>query len=156
MARLMLSLGMFSALAAAMALRKRGLPSGSPPDLAAMLISLMSCVKILPRLASSAPFLCLIVAHLEWPDMGTSETCFRRNSGAKRPKKEAFPGLPATVEYSRAHVTGARVRLAPETGASTCGIGYSLPVFTPTTLPAFRRNPCFRGVRSFEQHRSRL
>jgi hypothetical protein len=26
-------------------------------------------VKILPRLASSAPFLCLIVAHLEWPDM---------------------------------------------------------------------------------------
>jgi hypothetical protein len=31
-------------------------------------------VKILPRLASSAPFLCLIVAHLEWPDMGTSES----------------------------------------------------------------------------------
>jgi hypothetical protein len=29
-------------------------------------------VKILPRLASSAPFLCLIVAHFEWPDMGTS------------------------------------------------------------------------------------
>jgi hypothetical protein len=27
-------------------------------------------VKILPRLASSAPFLCLIVAHFEWPDMG--------------------------------------------------------------------------------------
>jgi hypothetical protein len=26
-------------------------------------------VKILPRLASSAPFLCLIVAHFEWPDM---------------------------------------------------------------------------------------
>jgi hypothetical protein len=23
-------------------------------------------------LASSAPFLCLIVAHLEWPDMDTS------------------------------------------------------------------------------------
>jgi hypothetical protein len=23
----------------------------------------------LPRLASSAPFLCLIVAHFEWPDM---------------------------------------------------------------------------------------
>jgi hypothetical protein len=29
-------------------------------------------VKILPRFASSAPFLCLIVAHLEWPDMPTS------------------------------------------------------------------------------------
>jgi hypothetical protein len=26
-------------------------------------------VKILPRLASSAPFLCLIDAHFEWPDM---------------------------------------------------------------------------------------
>jgi hypothetical protein len=30
---------------------------------------LMRRVKILPRLASSAPFLCLIVAHFEWPDM---------------------------------------------------------------------------------------
>src|SRR6516164_6840598 len=70
MARLMLSAGMFSALAAAMAVRKRGLVSGSPPFLAAMEISLMRRVKILPRLASSAPFLCLMVAHLEWPDIG--------------------------------------------------------------------------------------
>jgi hypothetical protein len=29
----------------------------------------MRRVNILPRLASSAPFLCLIVAHFEWPDM---------------------------------------------------------------------------------------
>src|SRR6202012_225392 len=70
MARLMLSAGMFSALAAAMAVRRRGLPSGSPPPpLAAMVISLIRRVKILPRLASSAPFLCLIVAHFEWPDI---------------------------------------------------------------------------------------
>src|ERR1700731_5468479 len=70
MARLMLAAGMFSALAAAMAPRRRGLPSGSPPPvLAAMVISLMRRVKILPRLASRAPFLCLIVAHFEWPDM---------------------------------------------------------------------------------------
>src|SRR5689334_13960821 len=61
---------MFSALAAAMAVRRRGLPSGSPPPLfAAMVISLIRRVNILPRLASSAPFLCLIVAHFEWPDM---------------------------------------------------------------------------------------
>src|SRR5215831_15198254 len=74
MARLMLSAGMFSALAAATALRKRGFLSGSPPLLAAMVISLISRVKILPRLASSAPFLCLIVAHFEWPDIaGTSD-----------------------------------------------------------------------------------
>jgi hypothetical protein len=26
-------------------------------------------VKTLPRLASAAPFLCLMVCHLEWPDM---------------------------------------------------------------------------------------
>src|SRR5215831_11694692 len=70
MARLMLSAGMFSPLAARIAVRRRGLLSGSPPPfLAAMLISLMRRVKILPRLASSAPFLCLIVAHFEWPDM---------------------------------------------------------------------------------------
>src|ERR1700735_788425 len=70
MARLMLSAGMFSALAARIAVRRRGLPSGSPPpDLEAILISLMRRVKILPRLASVAPFLCLMVAHLLWPDM---------------------------------------------------------------------------------------
>src|ERR1700730_4266598 len=70
MALLMLSAGMFSALAATIAPRRRGLESGSPPPFfAAILISLMRRVKILPRLASSAPFLCLIVAHFEWPDM---------------------------------------------------------------------------------------
>src|SRR6204780_3456785 len=70
MARLILSAGMFSALAATMAPRRRGLESGSPPPFfAAMLISLIRRVKILPRLASSAPFLCLIVAHFEWPDI---------------------------------------------------------------------------------------
>src|SRR5450631_4595298 len=70
MARLMLSCGMFSDFAAKMAPRRRGLLSGSPPPfLAAMLISLIRRVKILPRLASKAPFLCLIVAHFEWPDI---------------------------------------------------------------------------------------
>src|SRR5580700_4321678 len=69
MARLMLSAGMFSDFAARMAVRRRGFMSGSPPDLAAMAISLMRRVNILPRLASRAPFLCLMVAHLEWPLM---------------------------------------------------------------------------------------
>src|ERR1700722_15078411 len=73
MARLMFSCGMFSAFAARMAVRRRGLPSGSPPPpLAAMVISLIRRVNVLPRFASNAPFLCLIVAHFEWPDMGTS------------------------------------------------------------------------------------
>src|ERR1700691_4365153 len=76
MAHLILSAGMFSALAAATAPRNLGLASGSPPPWrAAMVISRMRRVKILPRLASRAPFLCLIVAHLEWADMGTSTAC---------------------------------------------------------------------------------
>src|ERR1019366_4023513 len=71
MARLMLSAGMFSALAARTAVRRRGFESESPPLMrAATVISLISLVKILPRRASAAPFLCLIVAHLEWPDIG--------------------------------------------------------------------------------------
>src|SRR5256885_13987562 len=70
MARLMLSAGMFSALAARIAVRRRGLLSGSPPPfLAAMPISLIRRVKVLPRLASRAAFLCLIVAHLLCPDI---------------------------------------------------------------------------------------
>src|SRR4051812_41845758 len=52
------------------ALRNRALPLTSPPPLrAAMVISLISLVKVLPRLASSAPFLCLIVCHFECPDI---------------------------------------------------------------------------------------
>src|SRR5437867_13213172 len=70
MARLMFSAGMFCALASAMIVRRRGFMSGSPPPArAATVNSLMRRVKILPRLASSAPFLCLIDAHLEWPDI---------------------------------------------------------------------------------------
>src|SRR6516165_10967268 len=69
MARLMLSAGIFSAFAAATAVRNLGFFSGSPPLFAAMVISFIRRVKIFPRFASSAPFLCLIVAHLEWPDM---------------------------------------------------------------------------------------
>src|ERR1700755_2562131 len=65
----MLSEGMFSAFAAAIAVLSRGFLSGSPPLLAAIVISLIRRVKILPRFASSAPFLCLIVAHFESPDI---------------------------------------------------------------------------------------
>src|SRR3954470_2122328 len=70
MARLMFSAGMFTALASAMIVRSRGFISGSPPPLrAATVNSLMTRVNTLPRFASAAPFLCLIVCHLEWPDM---------------------------------------------------------------------------------------
>src|SRR3954453_682516 len=69
-ARLMFSAGMLAAFASATIVRRRGFMSGSPPPArAATVSSLMIRVKIRPRLASSAPFLCLIEAHFEWPDM---------------------------------------------------------------------------------------
>ena len=59
-----------AALASAIEARRRGFPSGSPPPaLAATVISLIRRVKIRPRFASRAPFLCLIVDHLECPDI---------------------------------------------------------------------------------------
>src|SRR2546423_14576738 len=64
----MLSLGMLWARAASMALRRRGLPFGSPPPiLAAMVISLDNLLKILPRFASIAPLKRLTFDHLLCP-----------------------------------------------------------------------------------------
>src|SRR6202035_5390495 len=37
-----------------------------------MMMARLSLLKCLPRLASMAPFLCLIVAQCEWPDMAVS------------------------------------------------------------------------------------
>ena len=71
-ARSMLSLGMFAARALIITVLRRGLESGSPPPIrAAIEISLINFVKILPRFASANPLACLIVAHLLCPDMGT-------------------------------------------------------------------------------------
>src|ERR1044071_7197199 len=66
----MFSRGMLLALASATIVRKRGFMSGSPPPArAATVNSLIRRVNTFPRLASAAPFLCLIECHLEWPDM---------------------------------------------------------------------------------------
>src|SRR5512143_3091589 len=66
----MFSAGMLTDLASATMVRRRGFESGSPPPArAATAISLMMRVKMRPRLASAAPFLCLMVCHLEWPDI---------------------------------------------------------------------------------------
>src|SRR5438552_10598867 len=71
-ARFIFSAGMFSDFASAMIVRSRGFMSGSPPPArAATVNSLMILVKILPRLASRAPFLCLMEAHLECRDIGS-------------------------------------------------------------------------------------
>src|SRR5512137_2473462 len=93
MARSMLSLGMFSALAARIACRRREFPSGSPPpSLAARLISLAILVKILPFLASAAPFFRLMVLHFECPDMrnlpnlSESEAKYHRHKSCQHKK----------------------------------------------------------------------
>src|SRR5262245_65410716 len=88
MARSMLSLGMLAARALSITRRSRGLLPGSPPPRrAAVAISRISLVKIFPRLASRAPFLRLMVAHLEWPDMiaGVARACGDGQRDRRRP-----------------------------------------------------------------------
>src|SRR5690349_10524249 len=66
----MLSLGTEDFLAFWIASYSVGLPAGSPPPIrAATSMFLISLANILPRLASMTAFLCLVVAHLEWPDI---------------------------------------------------------------------------------------
>src|SRR3954471_15993550 len=70
MARSMLSFGIEASRAFCTARASAGLPSGSPPpSRAATVIARVSFVKRAPRFASTAFFLCLIDAHLEWPAM---------------------------------------------------------------------------------------
>src|SRR5262249_9266076 len=66
----MFSEGMLFAFASLMIVRRRGLVSASPPPArAATVNSLIRRVNTFPRLASAAPFLCLMVCHLECPDI---------------------------------------------------------------------------------------
>src|SRR5215469_13875278 len=70
MARSMLSFGTELFLAFWIASNSVGLPAGSPPPVrAATSTFLISLANSLPRLASTTAFLCLVVAHLEWPLM---------------------------------------------------------------------------------------
>src|SRR3954465_10592617 len=65
----MLSFGIEYERAFSIAFASARLPSGSPPpSLAATMIARESFEKSLPRLASAAPFLCLIEDHLLCPD----------------------------------------------------------------------------------------
>src|SRR4051794_24242894 len=69
-ARSMLSLGTEDFFAFWMASYRVGLPARSPPPIfAATSMFLISLANILPRRASTTAFLCLVVAHFEWPDM---------------------------------------------------------------------------------------
>src|SRR6476659_2919392 len=65
----MVSLGMFPARALSMAVRRRGLPPGSPPFFAATVISLSSLVQPFDFLPSDAALVCLILDHRLCPDI---------------------------------------------------------------------------------------
>src|SRR6266487_3752289 len=96
-ARSMLSIGTEFLRAFWMASYSVGLPSGSPPPVrAATSMFLINFAKSLPRLASITAFLCLVVAHLEWPDICLSPS---RNPSKQR-TPEILQGLRRTV---RAH-----------------------------------------------------
>src|SRR3954454_18665162 len=80
----MLSLGIDASRAFAMASASDGLPSGSPPpSFAATVIARVSLVKSLPRRESTIAFLCLIDAHLEWPDMASGYPAVQRFEGRR-------------------------------------------------------------------------
>src|SRR5215472_14607548 len=67
----MLSLGIFSALAAITAALSRAFMVGSGrPSLAATVISRASFEKSLERIASCLPFLCMMFLNWLWPAMG--------------------------------------------------------------------------------------
>src|SRR5437773_5863473 len=90
MARSMLSHGMFSALAASIAVRRRGLPPESPPPaLAAIVISRMSRVKRAPRFWSVTAFFRLICFHLLWPAIGH----FKLKLDCARAPQVGFPPM---------------------------------------------------------------
>src|SRR3954470_5233649 len=70
-ARSMLSLGTELPFAFWIASARVGLPAGSPPPVrAATSTFLTSLANSLPRRASTTAFLCLVVAHFEWPLTG--------------------------------------------------------------------------------------
>src|SRR5438309_10541729 len=70
MARSMVSSGTELSRAFWNMVRRVGFVSGSPPpSRAATSTWRMSLAKSFPRALSAAPFLCLMVAHLLWPDM---------------------------------------------------------------------------------------
>src|SRR3712207_2000473 len=104
----MLSLGTEFFLAFWIASKSVGLPAGSPPPVrAATSTFLISRANSLPRLASMAAFLCLVVAHFEWPDI-TPPSCLppaptprradvrvgRRSTRGGRRSRAGFPAEP--------------------------------------------------------------
>src|SRR2546428_4723789 len=90
-ARSMLSLGMDSALALAIARRRRALAAGSGrPAFAAMVMSRESLEKIFDRSLSCRPLRNWMFLNFEWPAMGSSKS--GRGSGLLAPPRRGRQG----------------------------------------------------------------
>src|ERR1700709_661521 len=94
----MLSLGTEDFFAFWTASKSVGLPERSPPPVrAAASMFFISLAKSLPRLASIPAFLCLVVAHLEWP-LTTHLLDSRRRT---RPRPRLCPGQRAPAPRTK-------------------------------------------------------
>src|SRR4051812_25073465 len=88
----MLSFGMEYERAFSIAFCSARFPAGSgPPSFAATMIALESFEKSLPRLASAAPFLCLIEDHLLCPDIDPPVPSSRVRGGTSRFPRDPLP-----------------------------------------------------------------
>src|SRR5439155_11484699 len=91
-ARSMLSFGMEYERAFSIAFCSARLPEGSgPPSFAATMIARESLENSLPRLASAAPFLCLIEDHLLCPDIDPPVPSPRVRRGTSRFPRDPLP-----------------------------------------------------------------
>src|SRR5580692_285411 len=154
MARSTFSLGILAPLAARMAVRSRGFDAGSPPPMrAAMLISRMMRVNTRPRFASVAPFLCLMVAHFECPDIShPSLSCLtakRPYIGNFAPAVRAEAGVPCGDVQANRKTPTERVKFstAPETakpGILSQGISLYKYQFLPHILCLAMAGPAWR------------
>src|SRR5829696_3862369 len=116
----MLSLGTELFFAFWMASNSVGLPAGSPPPVrAATSMFLISLANSLPRLASMTAFLCLVVAHLEWPLIDPAPSPSSRTArAAARPRPApggttSPGGRPAAPRRSYRRTDRPRPRPAP-------------------------------------------
>src|SRR5271155_1297932 len=110
----MLSFGTELFLAFWTASYKVGLPTGSGPPLrAATSTFLISLANSLPRRASTTAFLCLVVAHLEWPlmpDSSPSRQTSRECAGPELARDEMPSRAPDPGEPRRSYSCLARWR----------------------------------------------
>src|SRR3954452_4633748 len=122
-ARSMLSIGTEFLRAFWIASNRVGLPSGSPPPVRdATSMFLISFANSLPRLASTTAFLCLVVAHFEWPLIDCPSPSRRRaREYVRHPSAPGGTTWPAVVPGEPRQSYRRPVRPLPPRAASPPG-----------------------------------